>query len=87
MTLDRKDLDELSIRFTYHRPHGTQNARYIELREAARALAMQITEMCPESRERALAVTKLEESIFWANASIARREEDPEWDRTKAGGL
>lgn len=28
--------------------------------------------LCPDSRELSLAITKLEEAIMWANASIAR---------------
>jgi hypothetical protein len=35
-------------------------------------LAETIMCVCPNSRERSLALTKLEECMFWANASIAR---------------
>ena len=37
-------------------------------------LAYLIDELCPASREKSLALTKIEESIMWANASIARNE-------------
>lgn len=60
--------------FTYHAPKGTQAARYEFLREEARRLAYVIMANCPTSRERSLALTKLEEAIFWANAGIARNE-------------
>ena len=33
-----------------------------------------LDEYCPESREKSLAVTKLEEVVFWSNAAIAREE-------------
>jgi hypothetical protein len=65
---------DLNNRFTYHSPKGTQADRYGKLREAAKSLAWDICENCPESRERSLALTNLEQSIFWANASIARNE-------------
>lgn len=67
----------IETNFTYHPPHGDQARRYRELRELAKSLAYEIAEKCPPSRERSLAFTKLEESIFWANASIARNEPPP----------
>ena len=60
--------------FTYHSPKGNQPARYEELRSMAKELADMILVSCPPSRERSLALTKLEECSMWANASIARNE-------------
>jgi len=65
---------ELDNRFTYHAPKGDQQQRYVLLREAAKSLAVLIVNNSPASREQSLAITKLEESIFWANAGIARNE-------------
>lgn len=67
-------MDDLIHRFTYHAPKGDQPAKYEELRSGARLLAVTIKDLCPGSREQALAITKLEEVVFWANASIARNE-------------
>jgi hypothetical protein len=61
-------------RFAYHEPKGDQPERYVYLRTQAKFLARNILRNCPPSRERSLAITKLEEAIFWANASIARNE-------------
>jgi len=61
-------------RFTYHAPTGDQPEKYVRLRAHAKELAMLILYNCPDSREQSLAITKLEESIFWANAAIARNE-------------
>lgn len=69
---DKKRLDK---DFTYHPPKGDQPARYQEIRAKARSLAVIICKLCPESRERSIALTKLEEASMWANASIARNEE------------
>jgi hypothetical protein len=63
---------DLEKRFTYHTPVGNQPVRYESLRSATKALAYLILSTCPESREKSLALTKLEEAVFWANASIAR---------------
>lgn len=60
--------------FTYHTPKNDQPERYSQLRENSKWLAELIVSLCPESRERSLALTKLEECSFWANASIARNE-------------
>ena len=70
-----RDTEYLDKAFTYHPPKGTQPQRYEELRKLGRFLAKVI--LCtPESRERSLALTKLEEAIMWANAGIARNEND-----------
>jgi hypothetical protein len=60
--------------FKYHAPKGTQHYRYEMLRAKAKELATLINESCPDSREKSLAFTNLEQSIMWANASIARNE-------------
>ena len=61
-------------RFTYHAPKGDQPARYESLRAAFKDLAYMVEAACPDSRERSLALTKLEEAVMWANAAIARNE-------------
>lgn len=61
-------------RFTYHKPKEGQPEKYEALREKAKELAYLIDELCPKSREQALALTNLEQAVFWANASIARNE-------------
>lgn len=70
----RKTDPELETRFTYHPPKGDQPSRYSHLRNRAEDLAYDINRMCPVSREKSLALTRLEEAVMWANASIARRE-------------
>jgi hypothetical protein len=65
------DLDNI---YTYHAPHTDQTARHEILRAMAKDLARKIIQFTPSSREQSLALTKLEEAIFWANASIARNE-------------
>lgn len=69
-----EEFQKLENNFTYHPPSTNQAGRYELLRKEAKQLAEEILKNCPPSRERSLAFTKLEESIFWANASIARNE-------------
>ena len=60
--------------YSYHTPKGDQSDRYEAIRGNAKQLAMLIDMVCPDSRERSLAHTRLEEAVMWANASIARNE-------------
>jgi len=69
--MDVYDVDNI---FMYHSPKGGQAERYEEIRAKAKELAVLISNDCPPSRELSLARTKLEESVMWANASIARNE-------------
>lgn len=63
---------DIAKRFTYHPPKPGQPERYQELREEAKELALTICASVPPGRERALALTKLEECVMVANAGIAR---------------
>ena len=65
---------ELENRFRYHSPVGDQAERYVKVRSLARDLAELIDGLCPESREKSLSLTHLDEVVFFANASIARNE-------------
>lgn len=69
-----EDIAKLENAFVYHAPKPDQPPRYVGLRDLAKDLAYMISKNCPPSRERSLAITKLEESVMWANASIARNE-------------
>jgi hypothetical protein len=65
---------DLERRFTYHAPVWRQTEKYTALRGQAKHFAYRIKELVPEGREMSLALTKLEEVIFWANAGISREE-------------
>ena len=65
---------DIQSNFTYHAPKPGQPEKYTVIRDTAKSLAMLINDNCPESREKSLAMTKLEECVMWANASIARNE-------------
>ncbi len=69
--LNWKDIDNI---FTYHTPKGSQQQRYEALREHARKFARLVLESCHDSREKSIALTKIQEAVMWANASIAINE-------------
>lgn len=60
--------------FKYHSPQGDQQERYVAIREKAKELAVLMKTACPDSREKALAFTNLQQTVMWANASIAINE-------------
>ena len=55
--MEAKDLEN---RFTYHAPKEGQPVKYGTIRDEGKALAFIINYHCPESREKSLAITKLE---------------------------
>ena len=66
------DSTDLERRFTHHPPKGDQAVRYSTIRREARELANIIDDLAPDSREKSLAITHLEDAVMWANAAIAR---------------
>lgn len=67
--MEQKDLHH---RFNHHVPTGNKFEKYERIRKIARDYADNLNLTCPDSREKSLAITKLEEVVFWANAAIAR---------------
>lgn len=67
------DEHDISHRFAFH-PAITdeKKAQHGSIRHACVSLAFHINARCPDGREKSLAITHLEEVMFWANAAIAR---------------
>lgn len=64
---------DLDNRFTFHPVKDPAQAEvYSLVRAKAKEFAEFIDAVAPDSREKALAITHAEESVFWANAAIAR---------------
>jgi hypothetical protein len=71
------NVNDLINRFRHHTPKDLETSqKYEHIREYCLDLANYLNEQCPESREKSLAVTKLEEVMFWANAAIARNNKE-----------
>lgn len=66
--------EQIDNNFRYHAPKEGQPEKYEAIRSTARTFAYLIDELVPNSREKSLAMTKLEEAVMWANAGIARNE-------------
>ena len=64
--------DEIENNFTVNilTQKGYENCQ--KIRETAKTLAYLIEELCPQSREKRIAMTKIEEAAMWARESITR---------------
>ncbi|MEV3086444.1 hypothetical protein ABND36_18210, partial [Paenibacillus larvae] len=60
---------QIENNFKYHAPKEGQPEKYTAIREKAKELAYLIDELCPNSREKSLALTNLEQAVMWANAA------------------
>lgn len=68
--------DDIHDRFSYHKPMSEERRNaHADVRDLCERAAMKLGRMLPEGREASLAITKLEEVMFWANASLARAED------------
>lgn len=63
---------DLEVRFTYHPPKEGQPALYEGIRFRVKEIAEYLDSVVPDSREKSLAFTALEEAVMWANAGVAR---------------
>ena len=72
--LTEREWADLKNRFTYKAPKPDQVERYELIRSRALGLADMLATLCPQSREKSLAFTNLEQAVMWANAAIARNE-------------
>lgn len=66
--------EDIDTRFDYHAPDVVKAQLHQLIRGVFKDAAAIIAHECPEGREKSLAITKLEEAMFWANASIARND-------------
>jgi hypothetical protein len=69
------DRDEIHRRFTYYppSPERADATRSGYVRNSIGSAASELADLLPEGREKSLAITALEEAMFWSNAAIARQ--------------
>lgn len=64
--------DDIKSRVVYHPPTVEAIKLHTMVREIMQDALLATDTNIPECREKSLAITKLEEYMFWANAAIAR---------------
>ena len=63
---------EINDRVDYHPPGEAAKKRHEAIRLGVAKLMLSIGALVPEGREQSIAITKIEEAMFWANAGVAR---------------
>ena len=70
--MEPKDIEH---RFAFHAATSQEKRdEHTSVRQLCRRLADALNGSLPEGREKSVAITKLEEVMFWANAAIAREK-------------
>lgn len=66
--------EDIEHRFAFHAATTDEKRdAHTSVRQACRRLADHINETCPDGREKSLAITAIEEAMFWGNAALARQ--------------
>ena len=71
------DPAELENRFAYHPPLTDKRRQaHDDVRGLCLAMAERLNRLLPDGREKSVAVTNLEQVMFWSNAALARTPDD-----------
>jgi len=67
--------DDITHRFTHHPPTPERVRQHEAVRALLANAAHELNDRLPEGDEKRQALLRLEETLFWANAAIARQKE------------
>ena len=65
-------IDQVRNHFIINEPTNDQLAKFQLFRESLFHIAVLFEKHCPESREKSLAFTNLEQAVMWAKLAIER---------------
>ena len=72
-----RPIEDLAHRFKYHPPRSEQRRRQHEaVRADCLALAEKLDATLPDGREKAVAISRVEEAMMWSNAALARSPDE-----------
>lgn len=64
--------------FAYHKPGAAGLAKIAELRELFSAVSDKLESLCPNSREKSVAMTNLETTAMWAIKAVVCNDPESE---------
>lgn len=71
--MSAQSTNDIENRFGFHEATTAEKKmEHGSIRDQVKTMAHYWNGNLPDGREKALAITKLEEAMFWANAAIAR---------------
>ncbi len=76
------ELKEIKDRIVYLKPSPKELEKFELYRTEAFCLALKIDEICIDSREKSLALTKLEEVLFWVDKAVVKFGYPPPSERS-----
>ena len=68
--------EEIERRFTYHKPSANKADTHAMIRAMGQRFAELVNIVCPDGREKSLAITNIEQAVMWANAAVAREDKE-----------
>lgn len=70
------DNQDIAHRFAFHAATTDEKRdAHTSVRQMLARAALSLNSLLPEGREKSLAITKIEEAMFWGNAALARNVE------------
>lgn len=76
--MTKRTTEDVALRFNVHDDIGDDMLEWMAAtRQGYAEMAMDIVDTLVPSRAQAMALTKLEEAMFWTNAAAARTEGKP----------
>lgn len=66
-------MNDINSRFGFHKPDAEGVKKMSDIRKKVRELAFLIQDLCPESREKATALTQLSFVMMSANSAIVQQ--------------
>lgn len=76
--MDQQPYAQIEHNMTNHPPDEATVRQMEDLRENFKETAKTVEDECPNSREKSIAHTKLEEALMWTMASLARHQGEDE---------
>jgi len=66
------EAEQVNSLLTFDSPKSGQSEKHEQIAEKAKEFALLVNDLCPDTREKKLALVNIQQSVVMANASLAR---------------